>query len=154
MIERQTLERGTKQSMQRPLLSIITPAYNEAENLVPLYREICQVLASLDIEWEWVVVDDHSKDHTFTVVTDLAGRDSRVHGIRFARNFGSHIALTCGLHHARGDCAVVMAGDLQDQPETLPTLLSKWREGTQVVWAVRGQRHGERRSRIAFARLH
>lgn len=138
----------------RSLLSVVTPAYNEARNLPVLYQRLTQVLASLSLDWEWIVVDDHSGDETLAVVEQIASQDSRVRGIRFARNFGSHIALTCGLHHARGDCAVVMAADLQDPPETLPALLEQWTSGAQVVWAVRSRREGEKISTIGFARLY
>jgi glycosyltransferase involved in cell wall biosynthesis len=136
------------------LISVVTPAYNEAENLPVLYARLREVLDSLGQDWEWIVVDDHSHDATFSVLAELASQDSRVRGIRFARNFGSHRALSCGLHHANGDCAVVMAADLQDPPEVLPELVSKWREDAHVVWALRRQREGEKTSTIAFSRLY
>lgn len=117
-------------------LSIVTPAFNEAANLTVLYQKLAAVLEGLD--WEWIVVDDHSKDATFTVASRLAQIDSRVRAIRLARNSGSHAAITCGLDHANGEAAVVMAADLQDPPEILPTLISLWRDGAQVVWALRG----------------
>src|SRR5262245_37406572 len=85
---------------RRSLLSVITPAYNEERNLPILYELLCRVLDSLDVEWEWIVMDDHSADGTFATLGKLADRDPRVHGVRLARNFGSHTALTCGLHHA------------------------------------------------------
>lgn len=141
-------------AIRRPFLSIVTPAYNEAENLPVLYQRLRSVLHSIDVDWEWIVVDDHSADDTFTVIADIAGSDPRVQGVRFARNFGSHTAMTCGLRRAKGDCAVVMAGDLQDPPETLPALLEKWRGGSHVVWAVRARREGEKASRLGFARLY
>jgi glycosyltransferase involved in cell wall biosynthesis len=140
--------------LERFLLSIVTPAYNESKNLEVLYDRINTVLAPLQVNWEWVVIDDHSEDDTFAILSALAARDPRVRGIRFARNFGSHMALTCGLHEAKGECAVIMAADLQDPPETLPALLDKWREGAHVVWAVRGQREGEKTSRVTFSRLY
>jgi dolichol-phosphate mannosyltransferase len=139
---------------QSPVLSVVTPAYNEAENLPLLYARLTEVLDGLGLDWEWVVVDDRSADGTFDVVSEVAHRDPRVRGVRFARNFGSHTALTCGLHLSRGDCAVVMAADLQDPPETIPRLLERWREGDNVVWAVRGERLGEKASTIAFSRLY
>jgi len=139
---------------RHPLFSIVTPAFNEAENLTVLYQRLCQVLRSLDFDWEWVVIDDHSSDETFSLLEKMAVSDTRIRVIRLARNFGSHTALTCGLHHARGDCAVVMAADLQDPPETLPALLQKWYEGAQVVWAVRDNREGEKASTVGFARLY
>jgi dolichol-phosphate mannosyltransferase len=139
---------------RRPLLSIVTPAYNEAENLLLLHQRLAAVLGTLNLDWEWIVVDDHSADGTFTVVEETATKDPRVRGIRFARNFGSHVAMTCGLDHVRGDCAVVMAADLQDPPETLPALLEQWRSGAQLVWAVRSRREEEKITKIGFARLY
>lgn len=138
----------------RKRLSVITPAYNEADNLPKLFKRLTEVINPLDLEWEWIVVDDHSSDGTFAVVSNLAQRHPQIRGIRFARNFGSHKAITCGLHQAKGDCAVIMAADLQDPPETLPDLLEKWRNGAQVVWAVRAQRQGEKASTVGFARFY
>lgn len=138
----------------RPLVSIITPAYDEAENLPLLHQRLSRVLEGMQVEWEWIVVDDHSADATFSVMAEMARGDSRVRCFRFARNFGSHTAIMCGLEHARGACAVVMAADLQDPPETLSELLGPWREGAQVVWAVRRRRMGEKASTIGFASLY
>jgi dolichol-phosphate mannosyltransferase len=138
----------------RVKLSIVTPAYNEAKNLPLLYERLCGAMQSIGMDWEWLIVDDHSRDNTFAVITGLAERDQRVVGIRFARNFGAHTALTCGLHHATGACVVGLAADLQDPPETIPALLSHWRQGVHVVWAVRHRREGERASTLAFARLY
>ena len=137
-----------------PLLSIVTTAYNEAENLPFLYKRLSQVLNIPELTWEWIIVDDHSKDDTFAVITELTKQDSRIRGIRFARNFGSPTALTCGLHYAKGDCAINIAADLQDPPETLPELVTCWQKGAQVVWAVRHQRYGEKVSKVWFARLY
>jgi glycosyltransferase involved in cell wall biosynthesis len=135
------------------MISIVTPAYNEARNLPVMYEKISDILDSLAEDWEWVIVDDHSPDETFGVISEIAGRNGRVRGVRFARNFGSHTAIACGLDLAKGACAVVMAGDLQDPPETLPDLLKKWRDGAQVVWAVRATREGEKGSTLLFSRL-
>lgn len=136
------------------MLSIVTPAYNESENLPLLYRRLQDVLSSLNIEWEWIVVDDHSRDQTFEVIRQIAAQDSRVRGVRFARNFGSHTAILCGLENAKGDCAVVMAADLQDPPETIQPLMEKWNGGAQVVWAVRAHREEEAASTVGFAKLY
>ena len=126
------------------LLSIVTPAFNEAENLPKLYARICALdWAGLGLEFELIVVDDHSRDTTPAILRDLSAKDSRVRWLRFSRNFGSHAALTAGLEHARGDGAVVLAADLQDPPETIPELVNQWRDGGAVVWAVRGAREGE-----------
>ena len=134
-------------------LSIITPAFNEAENLPVLYERIVQAMTALGVEWEWVVVDDHSRDATFDVLMDVARRDPRVRGVRLSRNSGSHLAITCGLHQVTGDAAVMMAADLQDPPETLGRMLERWRAGAQTVWAVRRTRPGER-THAGFAALY
>jgi dolichol-phosphate mannosyltransferase len=139
---------------QRPFLTIVTPAYNEAENLPTLYQRLQSVLGSIDIDWEWIVVDDHSTDGTFEVLTHLAEQDVRLRSFRFSRNFGSHTAITCGLNYARGDCAIIMAADLQDPPEEIPHLLAEWQRGAQVVWAVRARREGEGATYLGFARLY
>jgi polyisoprenyl-phosphate glycosyltransferase len=140
---------------QRPfLLSIVTPAYNEAANLPLLYQALAAVLDSRGIAWEWVVVDDHSSDGTFAAASEIAAARPGVRVVRFARNFGSHTAIACGLHHAVGDCAAVMAADLQDPPATLVDLIDKWKSGSQVVWAVRGHRKGEKASTLGFSRLY
>ncbi|MBZ5647074.1 MAG: glycosyltransferase family 2 protein [Acidobacteriia bacterium] len=136
------------------LLTVVTPAYNESRNLPALYEELCRSLDGQGFRWEWVVVDDHSADETFAVVREIAQRDPRVRGIRFARNFGSHTAITCGLHQARGDCAVILAADLQDPPEVIPDLIAKWHEGVQVVWAARERREGETASTVGFSRAY
>lgn len=149
-----TLSESNKSVARRRLLTIVTPAYNEAENLPELYQRLRRVLDSINIDWEWIVVDDHSSDETPVVLTHLAERDSRLQGLRFSRNFGSHTAITCGLNHARGDCAIVMAADLQDPPEKIPHLLAEWQYGAQVVWAVRARREGESAVHLGFARLY
>lgn len=136
------------------LLTVITPAYNEAENLPALYQRLAAVFSTQGIAWEWIVVDDHSRDDTAGVIDRLAARDPRVRGVRLARNHGSHAAIFYGLDRAHGDAAVVLAGDLQDPPETVPELLTRWRNGAQVVWAVRRSRPGESAQTVGFARFY
>ncbi len=135
-------------------LSIISPAFNEAENLGVMYDRLSAAAAAVGVDWEWVIVDDHSLDATFDVIRGLAARDARVRGLRMSRNVGSHMAIACGLHHVTGDAAVVLAGDLQDPPETLAALLREWRTGAHVVWAVRRGRQGETARTVGFARLY
>lgn len=135
-------------------ISIVTPAYNEARNLPLLGERIRAVMARLSWDWEWVIVDDHSSDDTFGVICALAGEDTRIRGIRLARNSGAHIALTCALHEARGECALALAADMQDPPETIPQLLDQWQAGFQVVWAARSERLGETAQRQRTSRLY
>jgi polyisoprenyl-phosphate glycosyltransferase len=136
------------------MISIVTPAFNESRNLPLLYERICATMESLGLDWEWIVVDDHSADDTFPVITRLAEQDRRVRGLRFTRNFGAHTAVTCGLHQARGDCVAALAADLQDPPEVLPQLLEQWRAGVKVVWAARAVREGEKPTTLGFSRLY
>jgi len=128
------------------VLSILTPAFNEADNLEALHAQIIATMARLGEEWEWLIVDDHSRDATFSVIERIAAKDPHVRGIRLARNSGSHIAIACGFHHVRGDALVMMAGDLQDPPALLGAMRDRWREGAQVVWATRRESPGTRSS--------
>jgi dolichol-phosphate mannosyltransferase len=133
------------------LISVITPAFNERANLPMLYERLSAVLRHVD--WEWIIVDDHSRDDTFTVIERLVALDSRIQGIRLARNCGSHLAITCGLQHCSGDAAALVVSDLQDPPEMLAPMLDLWRTGVQVVWAVRREQPGEK-FHASFASLY
>ena len=137
-----------------PFVSIVTPAYNEKTNLPELYERLQSIMNGLVLEWEWIIVDDHSTDGTFSLVEDLANKNSRVRGIRFSKNHGAHLALTCALHSARGDCAIGIAADLQDPPEAIPTLIEEWNKGAKVVWAARSERLGERVGKLFMARAY
>jgi dolichol-phosphate mannosyltransferase len=125
------------------MISIVTPAFNEAANLPVLYERLVAAMRDVGGDWEWIVVDDHSRDETFAVIEALALRDARVRGFRLSRNSGSHVAITCGLHQVDSDAAVMMAADLQDPPETLAAMVARWRQGAQVVWATRRARPGD-----------
>lgn len=133
---------------------MVTPAYNEAANLPLLHKRLSAALGDIGEQWEWIVVDDHSADETFNVLKGLAAADTRVKALRFARNFGSHMAIFCGIQEARGDAVVVLAADLQDPPELIASLVHKWRQGAQIVWAVRGRREGESEATLGFSRLY
>ena len=135
------------------MISIITPAFNEALNLAALHARIVQTMTSIGADWEWIVVDDHSRDETFAVIQRLAATDPRVRGVRFARNSGSHVAIACGMHLAAGNAVIMMAADLQDPPETIGAMVERWSRGAQVVWAVRRARPGDR-SHAGFAAMY
>ena len=122
------------------MISIITPAFNEQTNLPRLHERLVACLQQ--VEWEWIVVDDHSSDDTFAVVRSLAARDSRVRGFRLATNSGSHVAISCALSLARGAAAALVVADLQDPPELLAGMIARWRRGTPVVWAMRRREVG------------
>ncbi len=145
---------STNSSGRGPLLSIVTSAFNEENNIPELYNRLKKVLDETGKSWEWIVVDDSSTDETFGVLKSLAEKEKRLRCFRFSRNFGAHAALTCGIDRARGKCAVILAGDLQDPPEEIPKLLSEWEGGAQVVWAVREKREGEKGLDLLFSRLY
>jgi polyisoprenyl-phosphate glycosyltransferase len=149
-----TQQRMISKPTEQPLLSIVTPAFNEADNLPVLYDRLRATMSAVDMDWEWIVVDDHSPDCTFATIAAMARRDPRIKGFRLARNFGSHTALTCALHHAKGACVAALAADLQDPPELIPELLAQWRQGAHVVWAARKSREGEKRTTIALSRMY
>ena len=135
------------------MISIVTPAFNEAENLKGLHARIVETMTTLAVKWEWIVVDDHSRDGTFAVIQRLSAGDSRVRGVRLARNSGSHVAIACGMNLATGDAVIMMAADLQDPPETIGAMHERWSRGAQVVWAVRRSRPGDR-SHAGFAAIY
>ena len=134
-------------------LTFVLPAYNEAGSLEQL---LPRVLAqqSLAKELQVLVIDDHSTDETFEIVRKWSKRDSRVSGIRLARNCGSHMAILSGLSIARGDAVVVLASDGQDPPEFTGELIRAWKKGAQIVWAVRSTREGESFTTKVFSRLY
>jgi dolichol-phosphate mannosyltransferase len=124
----------------RPLLSVVVPLYNEEECVEPLWERLRAVLEPMGSPFEVVLVDDGSRDATPALIDDLHERDERIVVVRLSRNFGHQPAITAGLEQARGQAVVVMDGDLQDPPELIPQLLRLWREGNDVVYAVRRRR--------------
>jgi polyisoprenyl-phosphate glycosyltransferase len=123
--------------------SIVAPIYNEKENLPELYRRVKEVMNSTGEPWELVLVDDGSTDGSTDIIRDLAKQDKCVRPIIFARNFGHQIAITAGWDYARGDAVVIIDADLQDPPELILEMAKKWKEGYEVVFAVRAEREGE-----------
>jgi dolichol-phosphate mannosyltransferase len=125
------------------IYSIIAPIYNEIENLPELYHRVKSVMDSTEKAWELILVDDGSTDGSTERIRELAERDQHVRPVIFARNFGHQIAITAGWDYARGDAVIIIDADLQDPPEVILDLLKKWREGYEVVYAVRAAREGE-----------
>jgi glycosyltransferase involved in cell wall biosynthesis len=123
--------------------SIIAPIYNEIDNIPELYPRICNVMDQTGESWELILVDDGSQDGSTDLIRNLHGQDSRIRPVIFARNFGHQIAVTAGLDYSRGDAVVIIDADLQDPPEVILDMIDKWREGYQVVYAVRSEREGE-----------
>jgi dolichol-phosphate mannosyltransferase len=123
--------------------SIIAPIFNEFENIPELYRRISEVMNSTGEPWELIMVDDGCTDGSTDRIRELAKQDSRVRPVIFSRNFGHQIAVTAGLDYARGQAMIIIDADLQDPPETILALVEKWKEGYEVVYAVRTEREGE-----------
>ena len=123
--------------------SIVAPIFNEKENLSELHRRVSEVMDSLGEPWELILVDDGSTDSSADMIRELAKKDKQVRPVIFARNFGHQIAITAGWDYARGDAVVIIDADLQDPPELIVEMAKKWREGYEVVYAVRTEREGE-----------
>jgi len=132
------------------LLSVVAPVYNEVATIEQFYARVCSALQG--IRFELVLVDDGSTDGSDRELQQLATNDPRVRVVQLSRNFGHQTALTAGLDHARGDAVVMLDADLQDPPELIPQMLDHWRAGCEVIYAVREQRAGESRFKLATAR--
>jgi glycosyltransferase involved in cell wall biosynthesis len=122
------------------MLSVVIPAYNEEENVPILYKKLKKVLDSLGEDYEIIFVDDGSTDGTYQRLKQLAEKDSRLKIIRFKRNYGQTAAMSAGFEHAKGDVIVTLDADLQNDPEDIPLLLEKLKEGYHVVSGWRKDR--------------
>ncbi len=126
-----------------PLVSIIIPARNEAENIPRLEAELLATVDSLPYAFEFLVIDNASEDGTGALLKAICARDPRWKYIRFSRDFTVEMSLTAGYHLCSGEAIIVLHSDLQDPPETIPRFLEKWHEGYDVVYGVRTVRPGE-----------
>jgi dolichol-phosphate mannosyltransferase len=126
-----------------PTFSIIAPVYNEKDCLDVLVSRISEVMEITKEPWELIIVDDGSQDGSTEIIRRLAKQDSRVRPVIFARNFGHQVAVTAGMDYSRGKAVVIIDADLQDPPEVILEMIEKWKEGYQVVYAVRAEREGE-----------
>ncbi|MCJ7716933.1 MAG: glycosyltransferase family 2 protein [Anaerolineales bacterium] len=127
----------------KPTYTIIAPIYNEIDNLPMLHERISEVMEKTGEPWEFVMVDDGSSDGSTEAILALGARDDKIVPVIFARNFGHQIAVTAGLDHSHGEAVIIIDADLQDPPEVILELIDKWKEGFEVVYAVRSKREGE-----------
>ncbi|MDD1651287.1 MAG: glycosyltransferase family 2 protein, partial [Methylococcaceae bacterium] len=128
---------GDPSPIETPTLSIVIPAFNEAEGLSHLYQHLGSSLSETAVSWEVLFVDDGSKDKTWNEICRLCEADGRVRGLRLSRNFGHQSALLAGLAHARGDAVISMDADMQHPPELIPALVDAWQKGAKIVKTVR-----------------
>jgi dolichol-phosphate mannosyltransferase len=137
-----------------PRVSVLTAFLNEASNL-PLFRErVTAALRQAGVDYDVVLIDDHSTDGSSALAKAWAADDPDVQYIRLSRNCGSHAAYSAGLAKCRGDCAILLAADLQDPPEMIADLLEHWRAGYEVVWATRSARESEAWHTRLFSRFY
>jgi glycosyltransferase involved in cell wall biosynthesis len=126
------------------MISIVVPAYNEAEGIAEFNRRLAQVRAKLSEHSEVVYVNDGSSDNTYAILRRLREDDIAISIVNLSRNFGKEIALTAGLDHSCGDAVIVIDADLQDPPELIPCLIERWRDDhADVVFAQRRSRDGD-----------
>ncbi len=125
----------------RPIVTIVTPVFNEEENLGRYVDRVSKaLLANIEFEFRVFFIDDGSRDQSWQMIEKICESDARFQGLRLSRNFGTHAALSAGLIRATGDAAVVLACDLQDPPEVVVEFARKWREGFDLVFGKRRTR--------------
>lgn len=136
--------------MNPSLISIVVPIYNEEAGIPELLSRLMSVEMG---PIEFIFVNDGSKDQSLQLLKEYSENDDRIKIIDLSRNFGHQLAISAGMDEAAGDACVVMDGDLQDPPETVPKLVAKWKEGYDIVYAVREKRDGESWFKLATAKL-
>jgi glycosyltransferase involved in cell wall biosynthesis len=134
----------------KKIISIVTPCYNEEENINELYQRITAVMAKLPYDYEHIFIDNASTDSTVTKIKEIAARDKRVKLIVNARNFGHIKSPYYGILQSRGDACILIASDLQDPPEMIAEFIKKWEEGYKTVLAVKPE--SEESSAMFFLR--
>ncbi len=138
----------------KPELSVVMPAYNEQENIRAAISRTVEQVRRLGLEWELILVDDGSQDLTFARMREAAAAEARLRVLRLSRNFGSHIAITAGLEHARGNACLVITSDLEEPADKIPEFVRLWQAGYEIVWGVRTARREPLTIRLGSALFH
>lgn len=127
----------------KKFLSVVIPVYNEQEVITETFKRLSKALYNLDMDVEYIFINDGSKDDTYIKLKEISMTSSAVKVINFSRNFGHQIAITAGMDFSKGDAVVVIDADLQDPPEVILKMVEKWKEGYEVVYGKRSHREGE-----------
>jgi dolichol-phosphate mannosyltransferase len=135
------------------LYSVVVPVMNEEGNIGLMYDRVKNTFDKMNENFEIIFVDDGSKDNSFLKMRELCETDSRVKAVKLSRNFGHQIGVTAGIDHSQGEAVIMIDGDLQDPPEFIEELVNKYKEGYNVVYAVREKRKGETFFKRATAAL-
>ncbi|RPI85406.1 MAG: glycosyltransferase [Chloroflexi bacterium] len=154
MLTKVEANNAARPEQELPVLSIVVPVFNEEDNIPVLYERLTHVLTAAEPCYELVFVDDGSRDHSLALLNELAKKDIRITVVELARNFGHQIAISAGLDYTRGKAVIIMDADLQDPPEVLPQFIEKWREGHDVVYAIRVRRKEGFAKMIAYAAFY
>lgn len=135
-----------------PELSVVIPVLNESSGIAPLLARLVPALDKTQLRWAIVFVDDGSTDDTLASIRARHASDPRIKAVALSRNFGKETAVAAGLRYAEGDAVVIMDSDLQHPPESIPDFVAKWREGFDVVFGMRMDRHADSAWRRAGAK--
>lgn len=145
-------ESDLKPKPMTPVYSIVAPVYNEEGNLNLFYERVAKTMNQTGEDWELILVNDGSRDTSLSLMQALAQGDSHVRYVNFARNFGHQTAVTAGIDYASGQAVVLIDTDLQDPPEVILQLIEQWKQGYEVVYAVRAERKGESWFKVVTAK--
>ncbi len=147
-------EQESQNTKTQPEISVVIPVYNETDNLPVLYERICTVLKGTSLDYELIFIDDGSTDNSLDLLSMFAKDDDHIIIIELARNFGHQVATSAGLEYSSGKGVVIMDADLQDPPEVLPQFIDKWKEGYDVVYAIREERKENIFKRLAYSSFY
>lgn len=141
---------------KKKCVTLLVPAYNEEEVLETFYNRVAALIDSWgdNYDWEFLFINDGSRDHTIDILRRLREYDKRVNYIDMARNYGKEIGMLAGFDHASGDCVITIDADLQEPPETIPLMLKKWEEGFDDVYGRRRKRKQSLVKRISSKAYH
>ena len=130
--------------------SVVIPIFNEEENISELWRKLSNILDRLDSSSEVIFINDGSVDNSLELLKEINQKNQEVKIISFSRNFGHQCALSAGIDHTNGKAVILMDGDLQDSPEAIISFLQLWKQGYDVVYALRKNRKEKWLKRLAF----